>query len=99
MRAGLHLDNKAFLLLMATPQQSPKHKPRRNTRAYRARDAMTPLDKLACLPDAASFLRVGTPLKELQKLSDVQAAWPKISPALGCFTRSASSAITEARPH
>jgi len=45
---------------------------------YRPRDAMTPLDKLAGLPDAASFLRPGVTLLELQQLAraltDMQAA-------------------------
>ena len=39
---------------------------------------MTPLDKLASLPEAASFLRSGVTLLELQQLAraltDVQAA-------------------------
>ncbi len=39
---------------------------------------MTPLDKLASLPEAAKFLREGTTLEELQALAcaltDVQAA-------------------------
>ena len=45
---------------------------------YRAKDAMTPLDKLASLPDAQTYLREGQTLTELQALahalSDVQAA-------------------------
>ena len=46
-------------------------------RVYRPRDAMTPLDKLASLPDAQSFLREGVRLEDLHALatalSDVQA--------------------------
>lgn len=53
-------------------------KPGRIKRVYRPRDAMTPLDKLASLPDAAKYLRKGVTLDELQQLacalSDVQAA-------------------------
>ena len=45
---------------------------------YRPHDAMTPLDKLASLPEAARFLRPGVTLLELQQLAraltDVQAA-------------------------
>ena len=63
--------------LFATAVADPK-KPGRIKRVYRARDAMTPLDKLASLPDAAQFLRPGTTLAELQALAgaltDVQAA-------------------------
>lgn len=44
MHAGLHLGNKAFLLLMAAPQQSPKHKPRRNSRVYRVLDPTVQID-------------------------------------------------------
>lgn len=45
---------------------------------YRAASAMTPLDKLASLPEAHKFLRAGVTLKDLHELatalSDVQAA-------------------------
>ena len=63
--------------LFATELPDPK-KPGRIKRVYRPCDAMTPLDKLASLPDAASFLRPGITLPELHKLAraltDVQAA-------------------------
>ena len=45
---------------------------------YRPRDAMTPRDKLASLPDAATFLRQDVTLLERHQLAtaltDVQAA-------------------------
>jgi hypothetical protein len=54
------------------------NKPGRIRRVYRARDAMTPLDKLASLPEAAKFMREGITLEELHQqataLTDVQAA-------------------------
>jgi hypothetical protein len=63
--------------LFATELADPK-KPGRIKRVYRPRDAMTPLDKLASLSDAASFLRPGLTLANLHQLaralSDVQAA-------------------------
>ena len=63
--------------LFATEVADPK-KPGRTKRVYRPRDAMTPLDKLASLPNAASFLRPGTTLKDLRELAtaltDLQAA-------------------------
>ena len=63
--------------LFATELADPK-KPGRIKRVYRPRDAMTPLDKLASLSGAASYLRPGVALLELQQLaralSDVQAA-------------------------
>jgi transposase InsO family protein len=63
--------------LFATELADPK-KPGRIKRVYRPRDAMTPLDKLVSLPAAASFLRSGVTLLELQQLAraltDVQAA-------------------------
>ena len=53
-------------------------KPGRIKRVYRPKDAMTPLDKLASLPEAAKHLREGVTLEELHKLAraltDVQAA-------------------------
>ena len=53
-------------------------KPGRFKRVYWPRDAMTPLDKLASLPEAATFLRPGITLEELhalaRALTDVQAA-------------------------
>ena len=63
--------------LFATELPDPK-KPGRIKRVYRPRDAMTPLDKLASLPEAASYLRPGMTLTELHQLAtaltDVQAA-------------------------
>jgi transposase InsO family protein len=63
--------------LFATELADPK-KPGRVKRVYRPRDAMTPLDKLVSLPAAASYLRAGVTLLELQQLAqaltDVQAA-------------------------
>lgn len=53
-------------------------KPGRIKRVYRSADARTPLDKLASLPEAATYLRQGITLDHLQQLaralSDVQAA-------------------------
>ena len=63
--------------LFATDVADPK-KPGRIKRVYRPRDAMTPLDKLASLPKAQTFLREGVTLQELhllaRALTDVQAA-------------------------
>jgi hypothetical protein len=63
--------------LFATELADPK-KPGRIKRVYRPRDAMTPLDKLASLSDAAGFLRPGVTLAELHQLAraltDIQAA-------------------------
>ncbi len=63
--------------LFATEVADPK-KPGRIKRVYRPADAMTPLDKLASLPNAASYLRRGITLHHLRQLahalSDVQAA-------------------------
>ena len=63
--------------LFATDVADPK-KPGRIKRVYRARDAMTPLDKLASLPDAVKFMREGQTLEELKALAcaltDLQAA-------------------------
>jgi len=61
----------------ATAVADPK-KPGRIKHVYRPQDAMTPLEKLASLPNAAQFLRAGTTLANLQALAcaltDVQAA-------------------------
>ena len=63
--------------LFATDVPDPK-KPGRIKRVYRAKDAMTPLDKLASLADAAKFMRQGQTLEDHQALAraltDVQAA-------------------------
>jgi transposase InsO family protein len=53
-------------------------KPGRIKRTYRPKDAMTPFDKLASLPNAATFLREGISLDDLRKqacaITDLQAA-------------------------
>ena len=63
--------------LFATELADPK-KPGRIKRVYRANSAMTPLDKLASLPEAHKFLREGVTLEHLHQLAraltDVQAA-------------------------
>ena len=63
--------------LFATDKTDPK-KPGRIKRVYRPQDAMTPLDKLASLPDVHTCLREGITLEHLRELamalSDVQAA-------------------------
>lgn len=63
--------------LFATEVADP-NKPGRIKRVYRQRDAMTPLDKLASLPQAQRYLREGITLEHLHQLaralSDVQAA-------------------------
>ena len=63
--------------LFATEVADAK-KPGRIRRVYRPKDAMTPLDKLASLPNAAKHLRPGITREELHKLAraltDVQAA-------------------------
>ena len=63
--------------LFSTDRADPK-KPGRFKRIYRPQDAMTPLDKFASPPDAASFLREGVTLADLQAqahvLTGLQAA-------------------------
>src|SRR3990170_8190427 len=63
--------------LFATELTDPK-KPGRIKRVYRPKDAMTPLDKLASLSQARSFLREGITLEDLHELAhaltDLQAA-------------------------
>ena len=63
--------------LFATDKPDSK-KPGRIKRVYRPADAMTPLDKLASLPEANRQLREGITLEELHQLAraltDVQAA-------------------------
>jgi transposase InsO family protein len=62
--------------LFSTDKPDP-NKPGRIKRVYRAQDAMTPLDKLASLPEAHTFMREGMTLEHLQALAtaltDVQA--------------------------
>jgi len=63
--------------LFATDKLDPK-KPGRIKKVYRPQDAMTPLDKLASLPDVHTCLREGVTLEHLRELAtaltDVQAA-------------------------
>ena len=63
--------------LFATDKPDPK-KPGRIKRVYKPENAMTPLDKLASLPEVNKLLREGTTLEHLQALAraltDVQAA-------------------------
>jgi transposase InsO family protein len=63
--------------LFATERADP-NKPGRSKRVYRPKDAMTPLDKLTSLPEAATFLRADVTFENLQALAraltDVQAA-------------------------
>lgn len=63
--------------LFATEVPDAK-KPGRIKRVYRANDVMTPLDKLASLPEAQRYLREGITLEHLYQLAraltDVQAA-------------------------
>jgi len=63
--------------LFSTDQPNPK-KPGRIKRVYRPQDAMTPLDKLASLPEANQGLRAGMTLAHLRALAmaltDMQAA-------------------------
>ena len=62
--------------LFATEVIDPK-KPGRIKRVYLPKNAMTPLDKLANLPEVATFLREGVTLEDLHALAtaltDVQA--------------------------
>ena len=63
--------------LFATEMADP-HKLGRTRKVYRHSDVMTPLEKLATVPDAASFLREGVGLQALQDQAlvktDLQAA-------------------------
>ncbi|MBA4215322.1 MAG: integrase [Polaromonas sp.] len=63
--------------LFSTDKPDPK-KPGRIKRIYRSQDAMTPLDKLASLPEKNQGLREGITLEHLRDLAtaltDVQAA-------------------------
>ena len=76
--------------LFATELADPK-KPGRIKRMYRAKNVMTPLDKLASLPDAAKFMREGVTLKDLhalaRALTDVQAAEELNEARLALFGR------------
>jgi len=63
--------------LFATEHEDP-NKPGRIKRVYRHQDAMTPLEKLASLPQASTYLREGITLETLfqhaNKMTDLQAA-------------------------
>ena len=76
--------------LFATELADPK-KPGRIKRVYRPKDAMTPLDKLASLPRAATFLREGVTFDDLhalaRALTDVQAAEELNEARLALFRR------------
>jgi transposase InsO family protein len=76
--------------LFATELADPK-KPGRIKRVYRAKDAMTPLDKLASLSEAATFMREGITLEDLhalaRALTDVQAAEELNEALLALFRR------------
>ena len=76
--------------LFATDVTDPK-KPGRIKRVYRAKDAMTPLDKLSSLPEAATFLRDGITLEDLHALAtaltDIQAAEELNEARLALFRR------------
>ena len=81
--------------LFATELADPK-KPGRIKRVYRAKDAMTPLEKLARLPKAKSFLRKGITFKDLYALAtaltDVQAGQELNEARAALFKRTASRA-------
>jgi len=66
-------------------------KPGRIKRKYDPKNVMTPLDKLASLPDAQTFLREGFTLEELQQracvLTDLQAAVELNEARAALFTR------------
>jgi transposase InsO family protein len=81
--------------LFATELPDPK-KPGRIKRVYRPKDAMTPLDKLAGLSQATSFLREGITLEDLHELAhaltDLQAAEELHQARQALFRRSAPRA-------
>ena len=76
--------------LFATDKLDPK-KPGRIKRVYLLKDAMTPLDKLTSLPEAATFMREGVRLEDLhalaRALTDVQAAEELNEARLALFRR------------
>jgi transposase InsO family protein len=76
--------------LFATDKPDPK-KPGRIKRVYLPKNAMTPLDKLASLPEAATCMRQGVRLEDLHALAlaltDVQAAEELNEARLALFRR------------
>ena len=76
--------------LFSTDIADPK-KPGRIKRVYRPKDAMTPLDKLASLPQSSRELREGITLQHLRELAaaltDVQAAEKLNDARLALFRR------------
>jgi transposase InsO family protein len=76
--------------LFATDKPDPS-KPGRIKRVYLPKNAMTPLDKLASLPEAATFMREGVSLEDLHALAlaltDVQAAEELNEARLALFRR------------
>ena len=76
--------------LFATELADP-NKPGRIKRVYRAKNVMTPLDKLASLPDVVQFLKEGVTLEALQALAraltDMQAAEELNEAHLALFRR------------
>ena len=76
--------------LFATDIADPR-KPGRIKRVYRPKDAMTPLDKLASLPEVNRGLREGITLQHLRELAtaltDVQAADELNEARLALFRR------------
>jgi len=77
--------------LFASQKEDPK-KPGRTLKRYYAKDAQTPLEKLASLPARLRHLKAGVTIKVLlaqaAKQSDLQtaqarhAAWEKLAPKL-----------------
>jgi len=76
--------------LFATDKPDPK-KPGRIKRVYLPKDAMTPLDKLASLPEAKTFLREGVTFEGLHALAtaltDMQAGEELHQARLALFRR------------
>ena len=76
--------------LFSSDKPDPK-KPGRIKRVYLAKDAMTPLDKLASLPEANRVLCEGITLKHLRELAtaltDVQAAEERSEASQALFRR------------
>ena len=76
--------------LFATELADP-NKPGRIKRVYLPKNAMTPLDKLASLPEAATFMRAGVTLEDLHALAtaltDVQAGEELHEARLALFRR------------